>query len=250
MVHQFKDNKYEKIFYDLEKEKSIADYKRVHALPKLNKVINLVNIDFNNGQLTEENPGKLSLLVNELKKEMKLVENTDFQYLDSLTPGLYSTNVATATRSYLSRLDKYYESVFFENDLRKEKIKENLLRSQPHKTRDLMNSYHNERLAEMVKKSFEKNPILEYKQELIQQFQPIYLDPYPESYLSFRTHFFAPRKWFAGRYFNTYNFNITFVWLMTLILYFTLHFEALKRIIDSVGVINPGKTFRFLFSKS
>lgn len=101
----------------------------------------------------------------------------------------------------------------------------------------------------MVKKAFEKNPILEYKQELIQQFQPIFLDPYPESYLGFRTHFFAPRKWFAGRYFDTFNFNLTIVWFMTLVLYFTLHFKALKRIIDSVSVINLKKIFKFLFIK-
>ena len=107
-----------------------------------------------------------------------------------------------------------------------------------------MNSYHNERLAEMVKKAFEKNPIIEYDQKLIQQFQPVYLDPYPESFLGFRTHFFAPKKWFAGRYFDTYNFNLTMVWFMTLVLYFTLHFEALKRIIDSVGVINLRKILK------
>lgn len=249
MVHQFKNNEYEKIFYDLEKGKSVADYKRVHALPKLKKVLNIVNKDFNNDELTKENSSNLLLLTNEIKKEMTLVNSVKFQYPDSLTPESYSINVAVATRNYLNNLNKYYDNVFFENNLRKEKIKERMLKSQPHKTRDLMNSYHNERLAEIVKKAFEKNPILEYKQELIQQFQPIYLDPYPESYLGFRTHFFAPRKWFAGRYLDTFNFNLTLVWFMTLVLYFTLHFEALKRIIDSVGVINLKKTFKFLFIK-
>lgn len=249
MVHQFKDNEYEKIFYDLEKGKSGADYKRVHALPKLNKILNIVNKDFNNDELTEENSGNLLLLANEIKKEMILVNSVKFQYPDSLTPESYSINVAISTRHYLNNLNKYYDSVFFQNNLRKEQIKERMLKSQPHKTRNLMNSYHNERLAEMVKKAFEKNPILEYKQELIQQFQPIFLDPYPESYLGFRTHFFAPRKWFAGRYFDTFNFNLTIVWFMTLVLYFTLHFKALKRIIDSVGVINLKKIFKFLFIK-
>lgn len=249
MVHQFKDNEYEKIFYDLEKGKSGADYKRVHALPKLKKILNIVNKDFNNDELTKENSGNLLLLANEIKKEMILVNSVKFQYPDSLTPESYSINVAISTRHYLNNLNKYYDSVFFQNNLRKEQIKESMLKSQPHKTRNLMNSYHNERLAEMVKKAFEKNPILEYKQELIQQFQPIFLDPYPESYLGFRTHFFAPRKWFAGRYFDTFNFNLTIVWFMTLVLYFTLHFKALKRIIDSVGVINLKKIFKFLFIK-
>lgn len=249
MVSQFKDNEYEKIFYDFEKEKSNTDYKRVHALPKLQKVLNIVNKDFNNNELTKENSDNLLLLANEIKKEMTLVNSVKFQYRDSLTPESYCINVATATRSYLNSLNKYYDSVFFENNLRKEKLLEHLLKVQPHKIRNLMNSYHNERLAEMVKKSFEKSPILEYNQKLVQQFQPIYLDPYPESFLGFRTHFFAPTKWFAGRYFDTYNFNLTMVWIMTLALYFTLHFEALKRIIDSVGVINLRKILKFFFIK-
>ncbi len=249
MVSQFKDNEYEKIFYDFEKEKSIADYKRVHALPKLNEVLNLVNKDFNNDELTKENSDNLILLTNEIREEMTLVNSVKFQYLDSLNPESYSINAAISSRSYLNSLNKYYDSVFFENNLRKEKLLEHLLKVQPYKTRNLMNSYHNERLAEMVKKAFEKNPIIEYNQKLIQQFQPIYLDPYPESFLSFRTHFFAPKKWFAGRYFDTYNFNLAVVWVMTLALYFTLRFEALKRIIDSVGVINLRKIFKFLFIK-
>jgi len=115
---------------------------------------------------------------------------------------------------------------------------------QPEKSLNLMNSYFNDRLADMVKKVYENHPIVKYNQKLIQQIEPIYLDPFPESFLDFRTHFFAPEKWFAGRYFNTYIFNIALVWFMTLVLYFTLHFEALKRIIDSVGVINFRKTVK------
>ena len=249
MVRQFKDNEFEKIFYNFEKEISMADYKRVHALPKLNDVLNLVNKNFNNDELTKENSGNLLLLTNEIKKEMTLVNSVKFQYSDSLTPESYSVDVATTTRAYLKKLNKYYDSVHFENNLKMEQIKERMQQVQPQKSLNLMNSYYNDMLADMVKKAFENNPIIEYRQKLVQQFQPIYLDPFPESFLGFRTHFFAPKKWFAGRYFNTYNFNITLVWFMTLVLYFTLHFEALKRIIDSVGVINLRKILKFFFIK-
>ena len=192
MVSQFKDNEYEKIFYDFEKEKSIADYKKVHALPKLNKVLNLVNKDFNNNEFTNNNSDNLLLLTNEIKKEMTLVNSVKFQYPDSLTPESYNINVATATRSYLKKLNKYYDSIYFTNSLKIEKIKERMQKVQPQKSFNLMNSYYNDRLADMVKKTFENNPIIEYRQKLVQQIQPIYLDPFPESFLGFRTHFFAP----------------------------------------------------------
>ncbi|NQU81796.1 MAG: ATP-binding cassette domain-containing protein [Bacteroidetes bacterium] len=119
MVRQFKDNEFEKIFYDFEKEISMADYKRVHALPKLNDVLNLVNKDFNNDELTKENSGNLLLLTNELKKEMTLVNSIKFQYSDSLTPESYSIDVAITTRAYLKKLNKYYDSVHLENNLKR-----------------------------------------------------------------------------------------------------------------------------------
>lgn len=249
MVSQFKDNDYEKIFYEYKKKKSNADYKRIHALPKLNDILNQINTDYNVNTFTQETSEDLLLLKNEISKEMRRVKNIKYQFLDSLTPDLYNMNVAKATRSYLNKINKHYDSVFFKNNLRKEQIKEQMLQSQPQKARELMYSYHNQRLSEMVKKAFEKNPILEYKNELVQQFQPIYLDPYPSTLLGFRTHFFAPRKWFAGQYFDTYGFNITIVWFMTLILYFTLRFEALKRIIDFIGGINMRKIIKNFFYK-
>ena len=249
MISQFKDNEYEKIFYDFEKEISITNFKKVYVLPKLREVLNLVIKDFNNDELTKENSANLLLLTNEIKKEMTLVNSVKFQYLDSLTPQFFCIDAATATRSYLNHLRQYYDSVDFENDLKRDKIKDHMQRVQPQKNMDLLNSYHNDRLADIVKKVYENHQIIEYNHKLIQQIEPIYLDPFPERFLGFRTHFFAPKKWFAGRYFDTYNFNLIMVWFMTLVLYFTLHFEALKRLIDSVGVINPRKILKFFFIK-
>jgi DNA-dependent RNA polymerase auxiliary subunit epsilon len=94
------------------------------------------------------------------------------------------------------------------------------------------NAYHNESVADQVKKVFEKNQILEYNNEFIQQIDPIFLDPQPDNFFGFRSHFFAPRKYFAGQYWNTYWFNLVFVWALTLFFYVTLYFNALKRLLD------------------
>ena len=76
-----------------------------------------------------------------------------------------------------------------------------------------------------MRKVYEKNKMVEYKYELIQQIDPVYLDPFPSGWLSFRSHFFAPRKYFAGRYIDTYWFNIGFIWFLALIFYMILYFD-------------------------
>jgi hypothetical protein len=86
-----------------------------------------------------------------------------------------------------------------------------------------------------VKKRFEKNKILEYNYELIQQVDPIYKDPDIEGFFNFRSHFFAPRKYFAGKFFDTYWFNLSFVWVFTVFLYLTLYYDVLKKLLDLPG---------------
>jgi len=79
----------------------------------------------------------------------------------------------------------------------------------------------------------EKDRIIEYKGELYQQINPIFLDPMPANPLDYRAHFFAPRKNLFGSMVNTYLFNNLVIWLMTVILYVTLYFEVLRRLINS-----------------
>ena len=90
--------------------------------------------------------------------------------------------------------------------------------------------YHNESVEEHVRKVFEKHKMVEYRYHMIQQIDPIYKDPFPRHFLSFRSHFFAPRKYFAGRYIDTFWFNMGFIWFLTVVFYFTLYYEVIARI--------------------
>ena len=94
------------------------------------------------------------------------------------------------------------------------------------------NAYHNESVEDQVKKIFEKNKIIQYNDELVQQVDPIYRDPDIDGFFNFRSHFFAPRKYFAGTYHDTFWFNLIFIWVMTLFLYITLYYELLKKLLD------------------
>ena len=101
----------------------------------------------------------------------------------------------------------------------------------------IKNSYQNEHLGEILKKSFENKKILEFKGELVQQIDPIYKDPTTTGLINVRTHFFAPRKYFAGTFFDTYWFNIILIWVYAALLYLALYYNWLKKMMDFFGKI-------------
>lgn len=247
IVHQFKDNEFEKYFYDIEKEESQANYKLVYYLPELQKRAeeSLLLLD---QTPTAESKAKmadyLAVLKKAISKEIVLVPDIPFEQVSKLTPASYTIEVASMLSEYLEKLEKHYSDAF----QRANKIKDAKVNYLIQTNKELYNAkkqaFHNESISDLATKAFEKNHILQYKDELIQQYDPIFRDPEPDSFISFRSHFLAPRKYFLGHYWDTFWFNMCVVWSMIITLYFTLYFELLKKALTALSEINL-KKFRF-----
>jgi hypothetical protein len=104
-------------------------------------------------------------------------------------------------------------------------------------TRSLRHNYHNEKLQDIVCNAYEKNSILRYEDDLIRQYRPIYHEPDNFEMFGFRTHFYSPRKFLFGKYFETYWVNVAVIWLMSILLYIPLYYDHLKKIINFTGSI-------------
>jgi hypothetical protein len=246
VVHQFKDNEFHKNFYDIEKIERNADYKTVYYIPELEKIVtqNLELIDTYKEDKKKQAKFEENLLVlrNSLFKEVNfLAPAIPYSYLDSLSIGTFDLETAYATLDYLDELKKHYSKIFQKANQRRDNIISHLISTNPKLYHAKRQAYHNESITDLATKKFEKNKILQYKGELVQQYDPIYRDPIPNHSLDFRSHFLAPRKHLLGNYYDTFWFNICFIWFMTAILYITLYFEALKKLIDFFGKIKLPK---------
>ena len=62
------------------------------------------------------------------------------------------------------------------------------------KLKKLENDYYNYKLEEIVTKSYERKKILIHNNTIVQNIDPIYLDPYKRGFLDFRTHFLCTCK--------------------------------------------------------
>lgn len=250
MVHQFKENRYTRIFYELEKMASIADFKKVYYLPEMRE--RLLRIDKEIRDANEVNITKddFKLIMNEIQKEnklMKLIEDdfiskekedvkellTPVYYddIDNLKSGLFTIAQSRHVYEYLRKLETFYSNLFQLVDRQRQNIITYYKENKPEWYLELYNSYFNEGISDILKKVYEKNKILEYKNQLIQHIDPIYEYPIPDNVLSFRTHFFAPTKHFLNKYFETYWFNITVIWILTIIFYVFLYFDVFKKLL-------------------
>jgi hypothetical protein len=141
-----------------------------------------------------------------------------FEHPADLVPGKFNSQTEAAVRAYLSSLDKYYGDQFQRISKQKDNYFNYFMDRDPDAYTLLRGRYHNEGVHDIVRKILEKNKILEYNHQLVQHFDPIYQDPYVKGIWTLRTHFYSPVKPFLGKTYDTFWYNIIFIWLLTLLL--------------------------------
>ncbi|MGA1978842.1 MAG: ATP-binding cassette domain-containing protein [Bacteroidales bacterium] len=246
MVTQFKDNNYSRVVYDqnnetyyqLKKEVSDADFNKVYRIPELRKALDISLREYrsnprNMGNSEEllirnqqgRNFSKLDLLANELAKFPLIYGMPAFKYSKYLTPYEFNPGIADSVSGYLNRLDDKFNKIANSATDKMDKFYD-LNYAKLDKLRD---DYFNYKLEEIVTKYYERKKILLYKNTLVQNVDPIYLDPVKRNLLGFRTHFYAPSKYIFGLKVDTFSFNIILVLLSTIVLYLTLYYELLAK---------------------
>lgn len=250
MVKQFKGNEFEKVFFGLEEDLSTADYKQVHwlkaledALDNTNDAIDTKKFDpkANVDSCDDIIKNELELLYNEISRELKANPTIQFKYLDYLNPKNFTEEIYNYTYKYLNDLDKHYGQITFQRTNEIEAIKNKMALIDKGFYIKHRNKYTNEHVNDIVKNTYEKYKILRYKNRLIRQAEPIFEEPDNSNFIGFRAHFYSPRKYFMGQYFDTFWFDIAVIWVMTIALYPPLYFEHFKKIIEKVGDIKLSK---------
>lgn len=240
MVTQFKDNPFEKMFYELDKKEAMAEYKRVYYLPSLESKLAFVLNHRNQWRdRSDRNPVKptLEILQNELGYERRLVGEENFPDLDKLVIGKFDSTTYKNTLKFITTLRAYYQ-LRGSNALRDRELLVGQLTDTEEKLA-LFNEnrmkYQNESVTRMVENSNDPVRILEWQGQLVQKVYPIYFDQHrPKNPFDFSANFYTPTKHFLGKKYDTLYFNIGVIWMFSLILYVTLYFDLLKRGVQSI----------------
>jgi energy-coupling factor transporter ATP-binding protein EcfA2 len=257
IVTQFKDNRYSRVIYDregesfyiLQKKISEANFNMVHRIPALREALTVTLSEYTaNPHMTEDinqlhlkkpvrQYSRLELLKNEILKLSKLEGLPAFNYAKGLEYNEFNPTIADSISTYLDRAEKLFNRI---SNSASDRI-DRFYNLHDARLKKLENDYYNYRLKEIVTKPYERKKILVYNNTLVQNTDPVYLEPDRKGFLNFRTHFFSPSKYIFGIKTDTFVFNIILVILGTAMLYITLYFDLLGRVVRFFENLNIRK---------
>jgi ABC transport system ATP-binding/permease protein len=243
MVSQYKDNKFEKQFYQYDKVMADADYKKIYLIPELESKLDFVNLQYkNNDPLIRSVVEKeLVLLTKSILSEQKAT-NIPFTNVGNIVLTKFDSATYSQSVSFFDKIKKFYIQRYNKADGHKEnKIGEMTNTTEKEKSfNEFRKSYQNEAITEFVRNTMETNRIIEKDGKLVQKIFPIYKDPDPDHVVDFDAQFYMPAKHFLNRNIDTLYFNLGVIWMMTLTLIVTLYWEMLRKVIEGLGnITNP-----------
>jgi ABC-type multidrug transport system ATPase subunit/uncharacterized tellurite resistance protein B-like protein len=240
MVTQYKDNRYEREFFELDRRDGMAKYKRLYYIPTLEtKLAEIVHARPHWRNKNPNNPilPAMTLLHDEIVRELQHLPAGTFPDIEKLSIGKFDSTTYNNTASFLKILGNYYQKRI--NRTAEEKEAMMSARTATPQEREAFENvrerYQNKMVSQMVQNSVEETRIAEWQGQLVQKIYPIYIDDTrPRNSMDFRAPFYSPVKYMFGRYWNTLYFNISVIWFMSIVFYITLYFELFKRIVNSV----------------
>src|SRR5258707_6010832 len=239
MVTQFKDNPFEKQFYDLEQKQAIAKYKRQFYIPRLESKLSIVinNRDQWRNSNNKEVEDALRLLRNEIGNELNGVgRQLELSEVEKLETGKVDSAVCEKTAGFLAMLKRFYNlrRSNAESELEDRRIRMTDTPEKREAYNAMLLSYKNDAVTKWVEKTDDPKRIVEWNGELVKKIYPIYIEEHrPKNRLDFTANFFIPTKHFLGQTFDTLYFNIAAIWVMGLILYAALYYELLKKLVHA-----------------
>jgi ABC-type multidrug transport system ATPase subunit len=239
-VRQFKENEFSKKTYKYEKAIHIATYKKDYWLPAMITKLGTCDADYKKPENRQQVIDALKMLQSEIRKELKVPGNEKLKCggLEKLTIEGFSPTVSGQVSDFLNNTLKtvYLNNFKRASGLKEKEVsllnKDSVSRAQYLKDKD---DYENESLNDLVTNRNTPFRILDLDGAFVQKIDPIYQDPVDSDWG--RAHFFAPRKKFFGRYYDTFFVNLCIIWGMSLILAITLYFEVLKKFIGLLEFI-------------
>jgi ABC transport system ATP-binding/permease protein len=230
-VEQFRNNKYEQFFYDLEKDESDATYRTNYWIPELINKIGLCEIYLGNPEKVTDLSKQLNILKSELNDLAENIQISKFSDTEFLEAGLVNDSIITKVSKYLRHTRTISIKILnraIEARDQKTQLIETKLRGHK-KLIALKEKYHNSSLADQVLNKTEPDRIIELNNKLCRKYEPVF--NIPDSKYG-RAQFYAPYKRIGNHIIDTFWFNFAIMWIMSFLFYLTLCYNILGRTLN------------------
>jgi len=234
-IQQFKNNRYEKVFYPYDKEISTYGYITAYEIPTLKSELDACQRNLLLEREPEETENYFEILQYEIARLSKKAGFNVYEGLPDLTPERFSDKVRIQSASFLDSLSRFFSSrlsmVTRQRDALYTRLVNEMGRDELYAMRQ---GYYNKSLADFALNLNSTTQVIESKGRLIRKKDPVFMDP--QSNYG-RAHFYAPFKNLFGWHIDTFWFNFGVLWFMTMVLYFTLIHDTLRKVVDGGGTM-------------
>ena len=228
-VEQFKNNRYNVRFFDIEKEMNEARFRSEILTTELIGQIDLVSGMLKNDPKNADIAAKINLVSREMAMLDKESPLPVFVYASKLNTVHFNNEVADLAKVHLEDIKLHYSNKI--KAVRKAKDRQINAIAQANGNDYLYSlkmKHHNKALEDMLLNIDTKEYYRYTANGIMQKAAPIYKEP---DFRYGRAHFFAPNKNIFGLKVDTFWFNVLVVWSIVVLLYLALYFDWLRKVI-------------------
>lgn len=224
VVEQFRNNEFEKQFFDYEQKMSENSFRSSFYIPELKQ-------RYQNWLRTGDDK-QLRIITNEFGKladKYTLPENISMSNHDF-------SNSSTELFGWLEKIKQDGWYTYNKESVKRDEVYQTILEKFGGKEElfAYKSKHHNEAIEQIVLNRRELNKIVEYEDELIQLKDPVFQDP---ENITGRSQLFASEKRIGNYLINTFWFNVITIWLTTIIFYFSLYFDLLRKVLLFIEIL-------------
>ncbi len=243
-VNQFKNNEFEKHFFEIEKEISHLSFQSMFRLSELQSRIDRCLRNDSSDSTKSQLKNDLLILKNEFSALNQQLPDLNFNYVNEFEPGKFNAETAKKASLHIEMLTKYYRKKLYQANLKKDEIFSSLAKKSgsADAVSRMKEDYYNKRLSEFALNKNEVKKIIETdRHTLFQTKDPIFKKP--ETNYG-RAHFYAAEKIIFGQSIDTIVFNVIVIWTSILLMYILLLFNGLKRFVDFLSGLGFAKMMK------
>jgi ABC-type multidrug transport system ATPase subunit len=229
-VQQFRNNRYEKDLFPYDKDISHYTYITAYEIPVLQAELDACRRNLLLGREPGRTENYFAILQTELSRLCQEAGISPFTGSVNLTAEKFTEPVRLSASRYLDSLSMIFSARLSAATVRRDGMVEQLAgESGQDALFNLRCRVYNENLADLVLNRELTDKVVEGKGRLIRKKDPVFMESGSQVG---RSHFYAPWKNLFGWKVDTFWFNFCVLWLMTLVLYFTLWHDTLRKLLD------------------
>jgi ABC-type multidrug transport system ATPase subunit len=230
-VTQFKDNAYERHFFNAESKAKNAGYYRSYAIPGLLEIMSDTRDLYYNNADSFRYANNLLVLHTEIEKISRDVGWGKPIFIDSLTKALYKPMVNPSISGLLDKAGNIYKNRYNIAVNERDKIYGNLVKLLGGKDEFMRfrQNYFNKQLASVMTNEKEIQNYSVHDGEMIPLKEAVYRLPENNSW---RAHFYAPEKFILNQKLDTFWFNLLVIWIFSILLFVVLYYDVIRKMLN------------------